>query len=210
MAAERVKVLIVDDHEMVREGLKVLLTRDQTLDVVGEAATGQEALELVEQTRPDVVLMDLTMPVMDGAEATARIRDAYPEVQVVVLSGVGDTTLVEDALDAGAVSYLVKDSHHDVVIRAIHDATEGRGHVDGSALLPILDRRRRSATGSDLTRREREVLALLVEGLSNAEIGERLHLSTATVRLHVGHLLVKLGAPNRTAAAVIAVENSIV
>jgi NarL family two-component system response regulator LiaR len=209
MAVERIRVLIADDHEMVREGLKVLLRRDPDLDVVGEAATGAEALELVPRVQPHVVLMDLTMPVMDGAEATARIRDEFPEVQVVVLSGIGDTVLVEDALDAGAVSYLVKDSHHEVIVQAIHDATEGRGRVDGSALPSILSRRR-SKTGSDLTSREREVLALLVEGLSNAEIGARLHLSTATVRLHVGHLLAKLDAPNRTAAVVIALENSIV
>ena len=153
--------------------------------------------------------MDLTMPVMDGAEATARIRDEYPQVQVVVLSGVGDSVLVEDALDAGAISYLVKDSHHEVVAQAIHDATEGRGHVDSNALRTILDRRRCSP-GADLTQREREVLALLVEGLSNAQIAARLQLSTGTVRLHVGNLLDKLEAPNRTAAAVIAVENAIV
>jgi DNA-binding NarL/FixJ family response regulator len=209
MGVERIKVLIVDDHEMVREGLKVLLRRDRALEVVGEAATGAEALRLVPLAQPDVVLMDLTMPVMDGAEATARIRDEFPQVQVVVLSGIGDSMLVEDALDAGAVSYLVKDSHHEVILQAIHDATQGRGRVDGSALPSILSRCRAGA-GSDLTHREREVLALLVEGLSNAEIGGRLHLSTATVRLHVGHLLAKLGAPNRTAAAVIAVENAIV
>jgi two-component system, NarL family, response regulator LiaR len=209
MSGQRVRVLIVDDHEMVREGLKVLLKRDATLDVVGEAATGLEALELVPRALPDVVLMDLTMPVMDGAEATARIRDEYPQVQVVVLSGVGDSVLVEDALDAGAISYLVKDSHHEVVAQAIHDATEGRGHVDSSALRTIMDRRR-SGPGADLTNREREVLALVVEGLSNAEIAARLQLSTGTVRLHVGNLLDKLQAPNRTAAAVIAVENAIV
>jgi two-component system, NarL family, response regulator LiaR len=209
MGTQRVRVLIVDDHEMVREGLKVLLTRDATLDVVGEAETGLEALELVPVAEPDVVLMDLTMPVMDGAEATARIRDEYPQVQVVVLSGVGDVTLIEDALDAGAISYLVKDSHHEAVIQAIHDATEGRGCVDCSAVPSILERRR-SSVGVDLTRREREVLALLVEGLGNAEIAQRLQLSTATVRLHVGHLLAKLEVPNRTAAAVVAVENAIV
>jgi len=160
MAAEPIRVLVVDDHEMVREGLKVLLRRDPTLEVVGEAATGTEALDLVPLVQPHVVLMDLTMPVMDGAEATARIRDEFPEVQVVVLSGVGDTLLVEDALDAGAISYLVKDSHHEVIVQAIHDATEGRGRVDGSALPAILSRRR-SKAGSDLTGREREVLALL-------------------------------------------------
>lgn len=209
MAAQKVKVLIADDHEMVREGLKVLLERAGTVEVVGEAETGLEAVELVPAVTPDVVLMDLTMPVMDGAEATARIRDEYPQVQVVVLSGVGDSTLVEDALDAGAISYLVKDSHHEVVVQAILDATEGRGCVDCSALPAVLERRR-SVIGGDLTRREREVLALVVDGLSNAQIAQRLHLSTATVRLHVGHLLAKLHAPNRTAAAVIAIEHAIV
>lgn len=209
MATERVKVLIVDDHEMVREGLKVLLARDGSVDVVGEAASGLEALQLVPVAQPDVVLMDLTMPVMDGAVATAHIRDEYPQVQVVVLSGAGDSALVEDALDAGAISYLVKDSRHEVLVQAIHDAIEGRGYVDCSAVPSVLERRR-PTVGADLTRRERQVLALLVEGLSNGEIAKRMQLSTATVRLHVGHLLAKLEAPNRTAAAVIAVENGIV
>ncbi len=210
MSGQRVRVLIVDDHEMVREGLKVLLTRDATLDVVGEAETGLEALELVPLAKPDVVLMDLTMPVMDGAEATARIRSEYPKVQVVVLSGGGESILVENALDAGAISYLVKDSHPEVIAQAIHDATKGRGHVDSNALRTILERRHSSGPGADLTHRERQVLALLVEGLSNAEIAARLQLSTGTVRLHVGKLLDKLQAPNRTAAAAIAVENAIV
>jgi two-component system, NarL family, response regulator LiaR len=209
MDERKVRVLIADDHEMVREGLKVLLQREGTLEVVGEAETGLEAVELVPAVSPDVVLMDLTMPVMDGAEATARIRDEHPLVQVVVLSGVGDPQLVEDALEAGAVGYLVKDSRHEVVVQAILDATEGRGCVDCSALPAILSRRR-SAVGGDLTRREREVLSLIVDGLSNAQIAQQLQLSTATVRLHVGHLLAKLEAPNRTAAAVIAVEHAIV
>jgi len=142
MTGDRVRVLIVDDHEMVREGLRVLLGRDPALEVVGEAATGLEALEQVPQARPDVVLMDLTMPVMDGAAATARIRAEYPLVQVVVLSGAGDRTLVEAALGAGAVSYLVKDSGHDAVKQAIHDAASGRGRVDGAALEAVRDRKR--------------------------------------------------------------------
>ena len=160
--------------------------------------------------KPDVVLMDLTMPVMDGAEATARIRDEYPQVQVVVLSGVGDSVLVEDALDAGAISYLVKDSHHEVVAQAIHDATEGRGHVDSNALAgdhgpaALRPRRRPHAARAGGAR------ARSWRASATPRSRARLQLSTGTVRLHVGNLLDKLQAPNRTAAAVIAVENAIV
>jgi DNA-binding NarL/FixJ family response regulator len=115
-------VLIVDDHELVRDGLRALLSRDPAIDVVGEASTGLEALELVPRLLPDVALMDLRMPVMDGAEATARIRDAYPRVQVVILSGAGDNALAKAALDGGAASYLIKDSRPDALTQAIHEA----------------------------------------------------------------------------------------
>jgi two-component system, NarL family, response regulator LiaR len=209
MHGGRVRVLIVDDHEMVREGLKVLLTRNPVIDVVGEAATGAEALDQVGTLQPDVVLMDLTMPVMDGAVATARIRDGHPAVQVVLLSGAADNCLVHQALEAGAISFIVKDTQHDALAQTVIDAAHGRGHVDSSIVPFILDHSG-CGPGGDLTPREREVLSLLVEGLSNAEIGRRLQVSTGTVRLHVGNLLAKLEAPNRTAAAVLAVENALV
>ncbi len=115
MADGQVTVLIVDDHEMVREGLRVLLTRDPLIEVVGEASTGAEALESVDLYEPDVVLMDLTMPVMDGAEATALIRGVHPGVQVVLLSGTADNCLIEQALEAGAISFIVKDTQHDIL-----------------------------------------------------------------------------------------------
>ena len=204
----RIRVLIVDDHYMVREGLKVFLSNTDDIDVVGEAADGAEAVELCPQLNPDVVLMDILMPEMDGAAATARIRAACPAVQVIALTSFVEEALVEQALDAGAISYLLKDSRPESLIAAIRDACVGRGTVDGSAMQAIIHRRH-DRVGKDLTKREREVLALLAEGLSNNEIAERLTLSAGTVRLHVSNVLSKLGAPNRTSAAIIAMKNGL-
>jgi DNA-binding NarL/FixJ family response regulator len=208
-AARRTRVLIVDDHQMVREGLRYLLTGAPDLDVVGEAANGSEAVALVNTLSPDVVLMDLAMPVMNGAEATARIRDEAPCVQVVVLTGDGGSPLVEAALEEGAVACLLKDARSEALTQAVRDAVDGRGSVAGVALDAIQERRR-ACPGGDLTRREREVLELLAEGLSNQQIAADLGVRVGTVRQHVGNILVKLDAPNRTAAAVLAVERSLI
>jgi DNA-binding NarL/FixJ family response regulator len=205
----RTRVLIVDDHQMVREGLKSLLSSALDLDVVGEAENGLSALELVNALNPDVVLMDLAMPVMDGAEATARIRDEAPRVQVVVLTGDGGSLLAERALEGGAISCLLKDAHPDVLAQAVRDAADGKGSVDGVALQAIMERRR-ACPGGDLTRREREVLELHVGGLSNRELAAALGLSESTVRQHVSGILVKLDAPNRTAAAIQAVQQALI
>jgi two-component system, NarL family, response regulator LiaR len=208
-AARRTRVLIVDDHQMVREGLKYLLTRAPDLDVVGEAENGSEAVALVNALSPDVVLMDLAMPVMNGAEATARIRDEAPCVQVVVLTADGGSPLVEAALEDGAIGCLLKDAEPEVLAQAVRDAADGRGNVAGVALDAIQERRR-ACPGGDLTRRELEVLELLTEGLSNQQIAAELGLHVGTVRQHVGNILAKLGVPNRTAAAIVAVERSLV
>ena len=208
-APRRTRVLIVDDHEMVREGLKFLLASALDLDVVGEAANGREALDQVSILAPDVVLMDLAMPVMDGAEATARIRDAAPHVQVVVLTGDGGSPLAERALESGAISCVLKDARAEALTQVVRDAADGKGSVDGVALTAIMERRR-ACLGGDLTLREREVLGLLTDGLSNRQIATRLGVSEGTVRLHVGNILAKLDAPNRTAAAVMAIEQAII
>ena len=208
-AARRTRVLIVDDHQMVREGLRYLLTRAPDLDVVGEAANGSEAVALVNTLSPDVVLMDLAMPVMNGAEATARIRDEAPCVQVVVLTGDGGSPLVEAALEDGAISCLLKDTQSEALTQAVRDAAAGKGKVAGVALDAIQERRR-ACPGGELTRREREVLGLLAEGLSNQQIAAGLGVRVGTVRQHVGNILAKLGAPNRTTAAILALERSIV
>lgn len=202
----RIRVMIVDDHHMVREGLKTFLSTHDDLEVVGEAADGAEAVELCPRVQPDVVLMDMVMPVMDGATATASIRTACPGIQVIALTSFVEEELVERALDAGAISYLLKDSQAERLAQAIRDAHHGRGTIDGNAMQAL---RQRDAVGGDLTPREREVLKLVAAGLSNREIAERLFLSAGTVRLHVSNVLAKLGAPNRTSAAIIAMKHGL-
>jgi two-component system, NarL family, response regulator LiaR len=199
-----IRVLIVDDHGIVREGLKMYLAVDSEFEVVGEASNGAEAVEECRRLQPDVVLMDLVMPVMDGAAATARIREMYPTVQVVALTSFAADDLVQRALDAGAISYLLKDTRPDALRPAVKDAYAGRGTIDGKAMKAMLKRSR--DVGGDLTPREREILGLVAKGLTNEEIGERLFLSLSTVRLHVSNVLMKLNAPNRTMAAVMAIE----
>lgn len=199
-----IRVLIVDDHGIVREGLKMYLAADGDLEVVGEASNGAEAVEECRHLQPDVVLMDLVMPVMDGAAATARIKEQWPTVQVIALTSFAADDLVQRALDAGAISYLLKDTRPDALRPAVRDAYAGRGTIDSKALQAVI--RRQNDVGGDLTKREREVLKLIVQGLTNEEIGERLFLSQSTVRLHVSNVLMKLNAPNRTSAAVMAVE----
>jgi NarL family two-component system response regulator LiaR len=205
---QRIRVMIVDDHVMVREGLKVLLSTAPDLEVVGEAATGEEAVRLVPLVEPDVVLMDIVMPVMNGAEATARIKKDHPLVQVVALTNYADGDLVEQTLSAGAISYLLKDSRPDALAQAIRDARRGRGTIDSSAMHSVMTRQQ-DELGKDLTHREREVLVLLAAGMSNKEIAEQLTLSVGTVRLHVSNILTKLEAPNRTSAAILAVKHGL-
>jgi NarL family two-component system response regulator LiaR len=201
--------MIVDDHQMVREGLKVLLSTYDDIEVVCEAADGSEAVEQCAAERPDVVLMDVMMPVMDGAEATAEITAQFPEVRVIALTSFVDQEYVKKTLDAGAISYLLKDARPDALTRAIRDAMDGRGTIDSGAMKALIARGQDAEIGRELTAREREVLALVAGGLSNKEIAEVLTLSVGTVRLHVSNILSKLGAPNRTTAAAIAMKHGL-
>lgn len=210
-ASDRIKVLIVDDHDMVRKGLLVLLEDFDDFDVVGEVGDGQLAVDLCRRQQVDVVLMDMIMPRMNGIEATQRIREVCPETQVIALTSYSDEENVGEALKAGAVGYLMKNISGDDLADAIRRAKEGQSTLAPEAAQALIRQTTRPpAIGHDLTEREREVLALMIEGLNNREIAEHLIISSSTVKNHVSSILGKLGTTSRTQAVALAVENRII
>ena len=206
-----IRVLIVDDHEMVRSGLAAFLGLAPDLELVGEAGSGEEAIRLCRELRPDVVLMDMVMPGIDGPEATRAIRAAHPETQVIVLTSFLEGDLVQHALQAGALSYLLKNVGSGDLVAAIRAATAQRPVLAPEATQTLIQRMTQPAPpGHDLSRREREVLALLVRGLSNRAIAEQLIISVSTVDFHVSNILGKLGVTGRTEAVALAVQHHLV
>jgi two-component system, NarL family, response regulator LiaR len=203
-------VLIVDDHSVVREGLRMFLVRDPDLEVVGEAADGAEALEQARQLRPDVVVMDLLMPVLDGIAATRAIRRELPETEVLALTSVLESASVVDAIRAGAIGYLLKDTQAAELRRAIKAAAAGQVQLSPQASAHLLGAIRTPELPEPLTPREMDVLRLLAQGQSNKEIARALDLVEETVKSHVRHILAKLGVQSRTQAVLAAIRLGIV
>lgn len=211
-----IRVLICDDQDIVRQGLEVILSTASSIEVVGAAVDGAEAFDLVPELRPDVVLMDLKMPGMNGIVATQRICDAFPDVKVLVLTTYDADEWVFDAIRSGASGYLLKDTPREELIQAIEGTASGKTHVDPDVAGKILEHAARTAPApktkivDELSEREVEVLKLLARGLTNADIAERLFLSEGTVRNYVSAILAKLDVTDRTQAAILALRYGLV
>jgi two-component system, NarL family, response regulator LiaR len=208
-----IRILIADDHSVVRQGLKMFLALDPELEVIGEAENGAEAVKLAGELQPDVVLMDLLMPVMDGIAATAEIKQRFPDVEVVALTSFIEEDRVTAALEAGATGYLLKDADADDVAVAVRRAHAGEVHLDPQ-VARLLARRIRSRRDDEparepLTEREREVLSLVAKGHSNKEIASLLDITERTARTHVSNILGKLDLASRTQAALWAIEHKV-
>ena len=230
-----VRILLADDQVLIREGLTIILSTQADFEVVGQAANGQEAIDLASRYHPDVVLMDIRMPVLDGIEATRRIRDAYPATHVLILTTYDEDELIFEGIRAGASGYLLKDITRERLIAAIRGAARGEAQIDPAVASQVLSEFQRMANalrrrageispvsqgagqlGADLpaveelTPREETILRLLTEGLTNAGIADRLHLSEGTVKNYVSEILGKLQANDRTHAVVLAIRRGLV
>ncbi len=205
-----IKILIVDDHSVVRQGLRMFLKLEKDFEVIGEASTGAEAVDRVVELHPDVVLMDLLMPGMNGVEATKAIKKSYPDIEVIALTSVLEDTTVVNAIRAGAIGYLLKDTEADELIQAIKAAAQGQVQLSPQAAERLMREIRAPESPEKLTDREIEVLRLVAEGKSNKEIAGTLYISETTVKTHVSNILMKLDLPSRTRATIYAVRMGLV
>ena len=209
------KILLCDDQAVIRDGLEMLLNLEKDFQVIGAAQDGAEAVELAAQKQPDLILMDLKMPIMNGSEATRQIRAKFPHIKILVLTTYDDDEWVFDAIRAGASGYLLKDTSRQKIVEAIRGTMDGKSFVDpaiaGKLLNQVASRQTQPASilTDKLTERELDVLRLIAKGINNSEIAIQLHLSEGTVRNHVSAILEKLGVSDRTQAAVIAIQHGL-
>ena len=205
-----IRILLVDDHGVVRQGLKMYLRGEPDFEIIGEASNGQQAIDMVRDLTPDVVLMDLLMPGMNGVDATAVIRREFPDTEVIALTSVLEDQAVVGAIRAGAIGYLLKDTDGPELIRAIHAASEGQVQLSPAAAARLMREVRAPDSPEKLTERETEVLRLLAQGLANKEIARILEIGDKTVKTHISNIFGKLGVVSRTQAALYAVSVGLV
>lgn len=207
---DKIRVMLVDDHAVVRSGLSAFLSVNPDLELVGEAENGQQAVARAGQLQPDVILMDLMMPVMDGIAATQAIKHQHLAIQIVALTSFQEDELVQNALRAGAIGYLMKNVTARELAAAIRSAKAGKMTLSSEAAQALVRANQQAQEPESLTEREREVLKLMVEGLNNAEIAERLVVSLSTVKYHISNILGKLGVDNRVSAVTLAIQRKLV
>ena len=205
--ADEITCLIVDDHEVVREGLRLALSRSPRIRVIGEASDGKSAVTLTERRKPDVVIMDLRMPDMDGLEATEQILAKSPEVAVLIFTAYGERSLMQRGLESGARGYILKETPHETLIRAVEKVAGGDTFVDPALMAEFIAGKGQMEV---LTPREREILQLLADGMSNVDVAAKLFISQETVKSHVRHILAKLEADTRTQAVAIALREAMI
>ena len=203
---EPITCLICDDHEVVREGLRLSLSRSENIRVVGEAADGNAAVTLARRRKPDVIIMDVRMPGKDGLQAAKEITTEVPESSVLMFTAYAERSLLSRGLEAGAKGYILKEAPHQTLLRAIQKVADGDGYVDPALMPAFLNKERENM----LTAREREILQLLADGMSNADVAAKLFISQETVKSHVRHILTKLEADTRTHAVAIALRDAII
>jgi DNA-binding NarL/FixJ family response regulator len=204
---DEITCLIVDDHEVVREGLRLSLSRAPHIRVIGEASDGAAAVAMAERRKPDVVIMDVRMPGMDGLEATKELSKKLPGISVLIFTAFSERSLLARGLDSGAKGYILKEAPHETLLRAIERVAKGEGYVDPALMPAFLSGKDREEM---LTAREREILQLLADGMSNNDVAQKLFISQETVKSHVRHILTKLEADTRTHAVAIALREAII
>lgn len=207
---EKIRIMLVEDHAVVRSGLKTFLSVNADMELVGEAENGEQAVVRANTLKPDVILMDLMMPIMDGVAATQAIKKQNPAIQIIALTSFQEDELVRNAMKAGAIGYLLKNVSARELATAIRSAKEGKTTLSPEAVQALVRATQEAAETTDLTDREREVLRLMVDGLNNAEIAERLVVSLSTVKYHISNILMKLGVDNRVAAVTQAIQKKLI